>query len=1247
MAKRKLLVYLDPGFLENRGHYMNFSRHIHAEAGRRDIEILHFVNSGTSAAYCAQHGLHPVFANTAYLADNTRHEEGMGIVKNIDAAFGRIVAEVAGKAGNYDEIVYYMYTGHPSYISSLALQLARNSHGSCRVAAHVVLFYLSDAFCYGNDDGRYAAFLQAVSVQLEACDPHGRIHVGIDSHTALDMHSQHFSRPVTVVPFPHVQRAELLPFPQKNSVNGGRLRVTYTGYPHSKYGFHLMLDLLGRSISDPLWKFVDVEIKLNFRIKEDDLVGRWKLLKDKISNLHSHEDYMEDSEYLAMIGRADIMLIPYGSQYNHDTSAVLVDALLSGSVIIAAEPTWMAKVYAEHGSGRSYKSEDADSFAAAVTEVITQFPAWQRRTSHSMGGVPWKFGAEGLFDVLFPRWHVSLSSPARAVQGQVQAANDVLLQPYMPALPGTPTAASLELASELDRLELEKDAHRREIKTLLAQLGSLSTGSLPGEKLPLAQRANEMRAVAAAWDRRDHYNALLAKLAPQGKKKRCIVIGADVQLDTETLKALKSDVVFAPQQTFRQFNAIGLSPDFLLFESAAFISGNLATIRALQATAKFVPYHHAHYFQDDPSVIHFNLIPRRSYPTGYDISLRTQDEVYTSVTVVGTAIQIAMGLGYTEICLLGVHVSENNQDKAELSKFYAEVAKVSKANDIDVFNICINTSIPYINYTKLEPFTGTQQRAREVLENAAAGKIDVDWSDAEIAAVEKLMLGKHPCPSEIYLPTSKYSGASRLVAISKVVKAWNERQDIYRSRLRKARADMQGRDRCFIIGNGPSLNQTNLDLLDGEVTFATNGIFLKFEDTRFRPTFYVVEDHLVGEDRYTEINQLRGFTKLAPYYLAYCLEDGDDIIYYNHRGRKSFPYGFDFSTNAEEITYTGCTVTFSCMQLAYYMGFKNIYLIGVDMSYVIPEQVKKANEYDTEILDMEVDDPNHFIPNYFGRGYRWHDPNVDKMEQAYIEARKVTDQLGVRIINATVGGKCEVFERVDYYSLFGERGPKAKAAIVARPVVAAPALTPAPSTPAMSVTPAAPISSASGFQGVVRATNPFCLAVNKTIGNSPLSLSLPFDRSVSRFLVLELFDAASADRLAGLSIRLDGQPVPFSIFKEQLPVCISFLLPALSGKSVTEMTIATSEEGSGEVNVKWVLNVPATSFVKAEFPLSHFDGLAYLRHNPDVAKAVEERRELSAMAHYIGKGRAEGRHFIFATDSRPNQGWRYEWIASR
>ncbi|MFC2055928.1 hypothetical protein ACFLV7_16775 [Chloroflexota bacterium] len=70
--------------------------------------------------------------------------------------------------------------------------------------------------------------------------------------------------------------------------------------------------------------------------------------------------------------------------------------------------------------------------------------------------------------------------------------------------------------------------------------------------------------------------------------------------------------------------------------------------------------------------------------------------------------------------------------------------------------------------------------------------------------------------------------------------------------------------RCFVIGNGPSLSTTDLDQLRGEVTFACNKIYLAFNETDWRPTYYAVEDPLVAQQNYEEINNLYGFTKLFP-----------------------------------------------------------------------------------------------------------------------------------------------------------------------------------------------------------------------------------------------------------------------------------------------------------------------------------------------------------------------------------------------
>jgi FkbM family methyltransferase len=285
---------------------------------------------------------------------------------------------------------------------------------------------------------------------------------------------------------------------------------------------------------------------------------------------------------------------------------------------------------------------------------------------------------------------------------------------------------------------------------------------------------------------------------------------------------------------------------------------------------------------------------------------------------------------------------------------------------------------------------------------------------------EKALIDRHPLPHKIFLPTSKIPIAQRVEGLRKVINIYeNTWEEIYRPKLKELKDKFKGRQRAFVIGNGPSLNLTDLSLLNDEVTFGVNGIFLKAQETGFKPTFYLVEDHLVAEDRQDVINSLQGSIKLFPINIAYCINEGQDTIFFDHRPRKSAPHGFDFSTDASNHTYTGCTVTFTAIQLAYFLGFQEIYLIGVDCSYAIPDDVKVDQEYSVTTLDMQSDDINHFHPDYFGKGYRWHDPQVDKMKAAYQEARRVCNETNVNIYNATIGGKLEVFPRVDYYSLFG------------------------------------------------------------------------------------------------------------------------------------------------------------------------------------------------------------------------------------
>lgn len=229
--------------------------------------------------------------------------------------------------------------------------------------------------------------------------------------------------------------------------------------------------------------------------------------------------------------------------------------------------------------------------------------------------------------------------------------------------------------------------------------------------------------------------------------------------------------------------------------------------------------------------------------------------------------------------------------------------------------------------------------------------------------------------------------------------------------------------RIFVIGNGPSLNCTPLEKLENEYTFGTNRIYLLFDRINWRPSFYTTVDWRVAPDCADEINALSDMTLFFPERFRGLLRGGDDVYWYWHgptaeKAQRRFSYDM-----TQGIRGAG-SVTGSAIQIAYYMGFDPIYLIGVDADYKVLPTVKQSGPDrfgDGVLLRLESskdDDPNHFDSRYFGAGRKWHNPNVPRMLQGYENCKAGADAQGRRIYNATVGGKLEIFERVEFDSLF-------------------------------------------------------------------------------------------------------------------------------------------------------------------------------------------------------------------------------------
>src|SRR6218665_2202914 len=144
--------------------------------------------------------------------------------------------------------------------------------------------------------------------------------------------------------------------------------------------------------------------------------------------------------------------------------------------------------------------------------------------------------------------------------------------------------------------------------------------------------------------------------------------------------------------------------------------------------------------------------------------------------------------------------------------------------------------------------------------------------------------------------------------------------------------------RCFIMGNGPSLLKCDLTLLKNEVTIGSNANYLIWDKMGFVPNFLTVEDNLVAEDRAKELALIKTTTKVFPQDLLYCLKPDESSIFINFlRLHDPVP---KFSSDFENKVYWGGTVSYLNIQLAYFLGCNPIYLIGFDHSYKVPDSSK-------------------------------------------------------------------------------------------------------------------------------------------------------------------------------------------------------------------------------------------------------------------------------------------------------------------
>jgi hypothetical protein len=212
--------------------------------------------------------------------------------------------------------------------------------------------------------------------------------------------------------------------------------------------------------------------------------------------------------------------------------------------------------------------------------------------------------------------------------------------------------------------------------------------------------------------------------------------------------------------------------------------------------------------------------------------------------------------------------------------------------------------------------------------------------------------------------------------------------------------------RCFIIGNGPSLQHTDLSRLRHETTFGLNRIYLMFPKLGFQTSYFVAVNTLVVEQCANDIQALQ-----MPRFITWrgrrWLKEASNIVYLD----TDYTPPESFATDAAGRVFEGSTVTYVALQLAYHMGFDDVILVGVDHNF---ETQGPANV----TVVSQGEDRDHFSPEYFGKGFRWQLPDLEASERAYRLAKRAFEADGRRVRDATVGGKLTIFPKVDYDDLF-------------------------------------------------------------------------------------------------------------------------------------------------------------------------------------------------------------------------------------
>ena len=218
--------------------------------------------------------------------------------------------------------------------------------------------------------------------------------------------------------------------------------------------------------------------------------------------------------------------------------------------------------------------------------------------------------------------------------------------------------------------------------------------------------------------------------------------------------------------------------------------------------------------------------------------------------------------------------------------------------------------------------------------------------------------------------------------------------------------------RCILLCNGPSLNKVDFSRIDTSsfVIFGLNKIYLGIDRFGVRPEYIVAVNRKVIAQSTEQYNKLPIIKFIGTPDREPLIQE-DPYTYLINTGL--YKSNRRFSEDICKFVHEGYTVTHAALQIIFYMGFSEVYIVGMDHRFT--QHVTGQENMESTI---HGDDADHFDSTYFGNGQTWDLPDLVNSEISYRAALEVFSAHDRKIFDCTIDGACRIFPRLGIESLY-------------------------------------------------------------------------------------------------------------------------------------------------------------------------------------------------------------------------------------